>query len=188
MTGQYIKLYTDSFNQYHKLSSLLENLKFPHNPITPKTERPIKVVNKGLPLNTKATNIHSDLIDLGFTVSRVTELVGNISEQLLPVFSISLPRNLTKAKIFDLKTLSCLSITVEGFERKGETQCFQCNQFNHTANQCHLTPTCLKCANDHQTRQCQIKRVDTLFCINCQTYGHMANYFKGSRKPLYRQC
>ncbi|GFY18492.1 PRE_C2HC domain-containing protein [Trichonephila clavipes] len=79
-------------------------------------------------------------------------------------------------------TLSYLSITVDGFNRKGATQCFKCNLFNHTAENCHLAPRCLKCGNEHQTRECQIVKVDTLFCINCEIYGHLANC---SKCPLY---
>ncbi|GFX47463.1 nucleic-acid-binding protein from transposon X-element [Trichonephila clavipes] len=142
--GQYIKLYTDTFDQYHKLNTFLEIVKYPHYTITPKTQRPIKVVIKGLPRDTKTTDISNDLIVLGFTVDRVTQLTGNITKQLLPVFLVSLPRNLANAKIFDLKTLSYLTIIVKGFENKGATQCLKCNQFNHTADNCHLTPRCLK--------------------------------------------
>ncbi|GFU93866.1 hypothetical protein TNCV_1660901 [Trichonephila clavipes] len=32
------------------------------------------------------------------------------------------------------------------------------------------------------TRDCQIKRLDTPYCINCKTYGHTANY---SKCPLF---
>ncbi|GFT90407.1 PRE_C2HC domain-containing protein [Trichonephila clavipes] len=75
-----------------------------------------------------------------------------------------------------------VSITVEGFESRGVIQCFQCNQFNHTAEHCNLTPKCLKCGDKHQTRDCQIKKLDTPFCVNCQAPGHMANY---SKCPLF---
>ncbi|GFX32290.1 hypothetical protein TNCV_1324911 [Trichonephila clavipes] len=50
------------------------------------------------------------------------------------------------------------------------------------AENCHLAPRCVKCGNEHQTRECQIVKVDTLFYINCETYGHLANY---SKCPLY---
>ncbi|GFU75090.1 PRE_C2HC domain-containing protein [Trichonephila clavipes] len=75
-----------------------------------------------------------------------------------------------------------VSITAEGFESRGVIQCFQCNQFNHTAEHCNLTPKCLKCGDKHQTRDCQIKKLDTPFCVNCQVHGHMANY---SKCPLF---
>ncbi|GFW61571.1 nucleic-acid-binding protein from transposon X-element [Trichonephila clavipes] len=163
---------------------LVNNVKFPHYTVTPKTQRPIKVVIKGLPRDTNPSDISNDLTDLRFSVDRVTQLKGNISKQLLPIFLFTLPSNLTNAKIFDLKTrtLSYLSITVDGFNRKGATQCFKCNVFNHMAENCHLAPRCLKCGNEHQTRECQIVKVDSLFCINCETYGHLANC---SKCPLY---
>ncbi|GFY14567.1 nucleic-acid-binding protein from transposon X-element [Trichonephila clavipes] len=176
--GKYVKLYTDTQPQHDTLKELLEVLKYPFYTFTPKHERPIKVVIKGLPRTTKTAEIHSDLLDLGYTLNKVTQLTGNITKQLLPVFTISLPRNTFNENIFHLKALGYLSITVEGFESRGVIQCFQCNQFNHTAEHCHLTPKCLKCGEKHQTRDCQIKRLDTPFCINCQVHGHMANYSK----------
>ncbi|GFY08635.1 probable RNA-directed DNA polymerase from transposon X-element [Trichonephila clavipes] len=36
---------------------------------------------------------------------------------------------------------------------------------------------CLKCGEEHLTKDCPIKqRLETKFCINCQVYGHMANW------------
>ncbi|GFU62322.1 nucleic-acid-binding protein from transposon X-element [Trichonephila clavipes] len=180
--GKYVKLYTDTHPQHDTLKQILEVLKFPFYTFTPKHERPIKVVIKGLPRSTTTAEIKSDLLDLGYTINKVTQLTGNITKQLLPVFTISLPRNTFNENIFKLKTLGYLSITVEGFESRGVIQCFQCNQFNHTAEHCHLTPKCLKCGEKHQTRDCQIKRLDTPFCVNCQVHGHMANY---SKCPLF---
>ncbi|GFU14151.1 PRE_C2HC domain-containing protein, partial [Trichonephila clavipes] len=145
-------------------------------------QRPIKVVIKGLPKDTKTSDIHSDLVDLGFTVNRVTQLVGKITNQALPVFLVSLPRNIHNAKIFSINNLSYLTVRVEGYDNKGVTQCYQCNNFNHTADNCHPKPRCLKCGEAHQTSECQIKRVDTMYCTNCNVYGYMANY---SKCPLY---
>ncbi|GFV20692.1 nucleic-acid-binding protein from transposon X-element [Trichonephila clavipes] len=180
--GKYVKLYTDTQPQHDTLKQLLTELKYPFYSFTPKHERSIKVVIKGLPRTTKTAEIQSDLLDLGYTINKVTQLTGNISKQLLSVFTISLPRNNFNLNIFNLKTLGYVSITVEGFESRGVIQCFQCNQFNHTAEHCNLTPKCLKCGDKHQTRDCQIKKLDTPFCVNCQVHGHMANY---SKCPLF---
>ncbi|GFV61800.1 nucleic-acid-binding protein from transposon X-element [Trichonephila clavipes] len=182
IAGKYVKLYTDTLPQHEAFNKILEELNYPFYTLTPKHERPIKVVIKGLPRSTKTAEIHSDLLDLGFTLNKVPQLTGNITKQLLPVLIISLPRNTINERIFHLKTLSYLSITVEDFESRGIIQCFQCNQFNHTAEHCHLTPKCLKCGEKHQTRDYQIKKLDTPFCINCQAYGHKANY---SKCPLF---
>ncbi|GFW65670.1 hypothetical protein TNCV_3845551 [Trichonephila clavipes] len=44
-------------------------------------------------------------------------------------------------------------------------------------------PDALKCGLNHQTKECEIQRVEQMFCINCQTYGHMANYAKCPQFP-----
>ncbi|GFT72295.1 nucleic-acid-binding protein from transposon X-element [Trichonephila clavipes] len=182
MTGEYLKLYTDTDDEYYELQAFLESIKYKFFSITPKKDRPIKVVIKGLPRDTDTKDIHSDLIDAGFTVLKVTQLIGKITKEKIPVFLVSLPRNIPNAKIFDLKKLSYLSVNVEGYENNGVTQCYSCNKFNHTADNCRLTPRCLKCGENHQTRDCQIQRIEHAFCINCQKFGHMANYAKC---PLY---
>ncbi|GFW72686.1 CCHC-type domain-containing protein [Trichonephila clavipes] len=42
---------------------------------------------------------------------------------------------------------------------------------------CHLNPSCLKCGEGHITRECPItERLETAYCINCEMYGHMANW------------
>ncbi|GFS69546.1 hypothetical protein TNCV_3894061 [Trichonephila clavipes] len=62
--GQYIKLYTDTFEQHDTLNAFLDNVKFPHYTITPKTQRPVKVVIKGLPRDTKPSDIRPDRSDI----------------------------------------------------------------------------------------------------------------------------
>ncbi|GFT59599.1 nucleic-acid-binding protein from transposon X-element [Trichonephila clavipes] len=182
LSGELIKLYTDNSIDYYKLLKLLDQEKYQYHVITPKAERPIKVVVKGLPKETAIIDIKSDLIEQGFPEAKVAQLTGRITKQPLPVFMITLPRNINNAKIFQLKTLSYLSIRIEGYEGTGVTQCYTCNRFNHTSENCHMTPRCLKCGEAHQTKDCPIDRVETAYCINCQTYGHMANY---SKCPLF---
>ncbi|GFW95600.1 probable RNA-directed DNA polymerase from transposon X-element [Trichonephila clavipes] len=114
----------------------------------------------------------------GFEPDRVTQLVGRRTKQLLPIFQVTLPRTIENLKIFDLKTLAHLNITVDGYNGRGVTQCFSCNNFHHNADNCYLKPRCLKCGEEHLTKDCPIKqRLETKFCINCQVYGHMANWY-----------
>ncbi|GFV38072.1 probable RNA-directed DNA polymerase from transposon X-element [Trichonephila clavipes] len=70
------------------------------------------------------------------------------------------------------------SLYVDGYNGRGVTQCFSCNNFHHNADNCYLKPRCLKCGEEHLTKDCPIKqRLETKFCINCQVYGHMANWY-----------
>ncbi|GFS65508.1 uncharacterized protein TNCV_2468961 [Trichonephila clavipes] len=82
-------------------------------------------------------------------------------------------------KNFDIKTLGYLQVRVEGFLVRGITQCYNCNNFFHTASECRLKPRCLKCGKEHPTKQCPIKeRQENPFCINCKEHGHSACYTK----------
>ncbi|GFU59799.1 nucleic-acid-binding protein from transposon X-element [Trichonephila clavipes] len=177
LTGEFLKLYTDSAEERRMAVQHFKLLKFQFYTIKSKAERPIKVVIKGLPRNTNQEEIKQDLEILGFTPDRVNQLIGRKNKRPLPIFLITLPRNLDNLKIFDLKTINYLSIRVEGYDGGGVTQCYTCNNFNHSSENCHLKPRCLKCGENHLTRDCPIKqKLETPYCINCNIYGHMANY------------
>ncbi|GFW35096.1 nucleic-acid-binding protein from transposon X-element [Trichonephila clavipes] len=121
--------------------------------ITPKNERPIKIVIKGFPKTADPENIKADLEAEGFEPDKVTQLVGRCTKQKLPIFLVTLPRSIENLKIFDLKTLAHLNITVDGYNGKGP----------------------VVCGEEHLTKDIK-QRLDTKFCINCQVYGHMANW------------
>ncbi|GFT57341.1 nucleic-acid-binding protein from transposon X-element [Trichonephila clavipes] len=182
LSGEYLKLYTNTPEQKDQLIEFLEVVDFEFYAIRAKSERPIKVAIKGLPRDTDTNDIHHELVMLGYTIDKVTQLTGRITKQKLPVFLITLPRNIYNSKIFELNRLCYLAVNVEGYEGKGVTQCYSCNKFNHTSDLCHLKPRCLKCGLSHQTKDCEINKVEQMYCINCETVGHMANYAKC---PLY---
>ncbi|GFS68363.1 RNA-directed DNA polymerase from mobile element jockey [Trichonephila clavipes] len=157
LTGEYLKLYTDTQEQQHKLIHLLEVLDYEFHVIPSKADRPIKIVIKGLPRDTPLSNIQNEIETLAFTIDRVSQLTGRITKQSLPIFLVTLPRNLFNSKIFGLnikkKKLCYLSVRVDVYESKGVIQCFSCNKFNHTAENCHHKPRCLKCGLNHQTKK-----------------------------------
>ncbi|GFW98423.1 nucleic-acid-binding protein from transposon X-element [Trichonephila clavipes] len=177
-TGEYIKLYSNTTEQSRIVRQTLIQLGYRFYVITPKNERPIKVVIKVFPKKANPEDIKKDLEKEGFEPERVTQLVGRRTKQLLPIFQVTLPRTIENLKIFDLKTLAHLNITVDGYNGRGVTQCFSCNNFHHNADNCYPKPRCLKCGEEHLTKDCPIKqRLETKFCINCQVYGHMANWY-----------
>ncbi|GFX84166.1 nucleic-acid-binding protein from transposon X-element [Trichonephila clavipes] len=145
LTGEFLKLYTDSAEERRMAVQHLTMLDFQFYTIKSKAEHPIKVVIKGLPRNTNPEEIKQDLEILGYTPDRVNQLIGRKNKRPLPIFLITLPRNLDNLKIFNLKTINYLSIRVEGYDGRGVTQCYTCNNFNHSSENCHLKPRCLKC-------------------------------------------
>ncbi|GFV02829.1 hypothetical protein TNCV_2304621 [Trichonephila clavipes] len=95
LSGEFIKLYSDNSEQYRKLLHFVEENKFQFHSITPKQDRPIKVVIKGLPRDSNIEDIQEDLLEQGFHDCKVTQLIGRITKQKLPAtlttqkFSIS---------------------------------------------------------------------------------------------------
>ncbi|GFS82320.1 PRE_C2HC domain-containing protein [Trichonephila clavipes] len=124
LIGEYIKLYSDTDEERRELIHKLDELKYQYFAIKPKAERPIKVVIKGLPRDSNPQDIQNDLMELGYTVDKVSQLISRITKQPLPIFLVSLPRNIFHAKIFELKKVSYMNVTVDGYDGKGVTQCY----------------------------------------------------------------
>ncbi|GFV09535.1 uncharacterized protein TNCV_3159321 [Trichonephila clavipes] len=81
-----------------------------------------------------------------------------------------------------------MQIRVEGYLIRGITQYFRCNNFYHTAANCHIKPRCLKCGDEHLTKDCNIKeRQENPYCINCHVYGHTACYTKCPNSPTKKK-
>ncbi|GFV83591.1 hypothetical protein TNCV_5120811 [Trichonephila clavipes] len=70
LTGDFLKLYTDSAEERRLVVQLLKRLKFQFYTIKAKAERPIKVVIKCLPRTSNPEEIKQDLEMLGYTPER----------------------------------------------------------------------------------------------------------------------
>ncbi|GFU80953.1 nucleic-acid-binding protein from transposon X-element [Trichonephila clavipes] len=185
IVGDVVKMFSNDHEERRSLIQFLKtDIDFEFYVIDVKKDKPIKAVIKGLPNSSKTDDITSDLADVGFKIESCTQLTSKRTKKPLPIFLIILPRNAHNSKIFDLTHLSYLQVRVEGYLVRGITQCFNCNNFYHTAANCHMQPRCLKCGKNHATRNCLIKeRQENPFCINCQDYGHSACYTKCPKSP-----
>ncbi|GFU22677.1 uncharacterized protein TNCV_762571 [Trichonephila clavipes] len=137
-------------------------------------------------MHTKPNEIISDLEDQGYTVTSVNQLISKRTKLELPFFLITMPRNELNLTVFDLTHLGFMQVKIEGYSVHGTTQCFNCNNFFHTAANCHMITRCLKCGKEHPTKKCDIKeRQENPYCINFNAYGHTACYTKcpNFRKP-----
>ncbi|GFT71743.1 hypothetical protein TNCV_908271 [Trichonephila clavipes] len=101
LTGEFLKLYTESAEERRMAVQLLKKLKFQFYTIKSKAERPIKVVFKGLPRNTNPEEIKQDLKLLGYTPDRVNQLIEENKRP--PNLFNHPPPYLDNLKIFDLK-------------------------------------------------------------------------------------
>ncbi|GFS55782.1 hypothetical protein TNCV_4497661 [Trichonephila clavipes] len=106
-TGEYIKLYSNTTEQNHIVRQTLIELGYKFYVITPKNERPIKVVIKGYPKTADPNHIKSDLEKEGFLPERVTQLELEDELSKNPQSSKSLSQDLWRIyKNFRLKNAS----------------------------------------------------------------------------------
>ncbi|GFU78397.1 uncharacterized protein TNCV_2300131 [Trichonephila clavipes] len=187
-SGKYIKLNLDSPEAQKDLVDFMDLDKaYQFYVIPPKDKKPIKIVIKGLPGCTKTEDIINDLEHQGYNECNCNQLISKRTKLPLPFYLVILPRNTENLTIFDIKHVGHMQVKIEGYSVKGTTQCFNCNDFFHTAANCHMPPRCLKCGKEHLTKNCDIKeRQDNPFCINCETYGHTACYTKCPKFPKPR--
>ncbi|GFT57659.1 uncharacterized protein TNCV_61321 [Trichonephila clavipes] len=143
------------------------------------SERPLKVVIKGLPKSTPTAEIKEDLLNQGVPVMKVSQLTQRKSKFPLPIYLVELRKHVEGATdIYDISKCCYMSVVIDIFnKRPGATQCYNCNYFNHSSANCFMKPRCLKCSKEHRTGECPIKeRLATPHCINCDKDGHPANW------------
>ncbi|GFR20788.1 nucleic-acid-binding protein from transposon X-element [Trichonephila clavata] len=185
-TGEWFKIIAATSDDHRGITNLLTDLKQEYYSIPPLSERPLKVVIKGLPATTDINDISTDLINQGFPVIKVAQLTQRQSKFPLPIFMVEIRKHVPDAPdIFDLSKCCYLSVTVDSFrKRPGATQCYNCNYFHHSSVNCFLKTRCLKCSGEHRTGDCHIKeKIENPQCINCKETGHLANSRKCSAFP-----
>ncbi|GBN25885.1 hypothetical protein AVEN_112606-1 [Araneus ventricosus] len=176
--GLYIKLFVKDELEHRKLTKYLKMSDLEYFTMTPRSERPIKVVIRGISPETPADYVKKSLIEeYKFEIEKVAQLTKFKTKRPLPIYQITLKNNEANKGIWNSNTLMLVKVTVCKFERKsGTIQCFNCNQWHHSAAGCGYKPRCIKCGGPHAKDQCTEQPKDVPICINCKKEGHVASY------------
>lgn len=79
-------------------------------------------------------------------------------------------------KVWKLTHLLGVQVSVDPFEpRAGVPQCYRCQGFGHSSVNCNLPPRCVRCAGDHEVRNCVLPHGSGIKCCNCDA-AHPASY------------
>ncbi|GFY77985.1 nucleic-acid-binding protein from transposon X-element [Trichonephila inaurata madagascariensis] len=128
MTGNYIKVQPGSIEDHRDITAMLEERKAEHYVIEPLANRPIKVVIKRLPNLTDVADTEADLVKKGFAIEEVAQLRKFSTKAPLLIFMVEIRRTDMAGKIYDVKNVCYLCVTIDPFHRKpGVTQCYNCN-------------------------------------------------------------
>ena len=84
----------------------------------------------------------------------------------------------TKQTIKTITKIKHLNYTIVGWQRhynkKQIVQCHRCQKWGHATSNCHAAYVCLKCAEAHETKNCNKSKEVPARCINCDE-NHPAN-------------
>lgn len=152
---------------------------------TPGDTPQVKIVVRGFHVSTSAGDIKVALEAEGLPVVNVAQMHAPGKEKVLyPLFLITLKEGAEAKKILNIKTLLYTKVTFEEYEkRKGPSQCYRCQRFQHVSRNCSAVPRCVKCGENHESKDCT-SQGKTLSCANCGG-DHTASY-RGC--PLFKNA
>ncbi|GBN64465.1 hypothetical protein AVEN_105737-1 [Araneus ventricosus] len=141
-------------------------------------DRPLKVVIKGLPINQDKDELKHILENLNFKIVRISQLKNYRAKTYHPIFFIEVAKINNYLNIYNIKIIKLLTVKVETYRKKNRaTICYKCNGFFHSARNCQMKARCLKCEENHETRNCAITtKIVNPKCINCKESGHLASW------------
>lgn len=155
-----------------------------------KSAKGLKVVIKGIDHNVDPADIKKDLIEQGFEVKNVVNIINRFKVRQ-PMFKVELTPEASKAPkgkphpIYNVKYVLYRKITVEEPHKTNTLpQCQNCQEYGHTKTYCKLASVCVACGELHETKQCNKDKKNSIYkkCSNCNGQ-HTANY-RGC--PVYR--
>ncbi|GBN82102.1 Nucleic-acid-binding protein from transposon X-element [Araneus ventricosus] len=175
--GEFLKLFCQTPKDVRSLVNFLDKKGKEYFVIAERAEKPVKVVIKGLPIDTDLDHIKTELTNLKYRVDKVNQLKKYKTREPLRIFQVHLLPTENIKEIYNLKALGYTIINVEPYENKQSHQCFNCQLWNHGSKGCKLNPKCVVCAGDHASKECPNKGKSDVQvkCTNCNG-PHTANY------------
>lgn len=170
-----IRIQPSTVNDFRRMTKLFDVEKLPFHSFSLKSEKPLKVVLRGVSSMADIKSVEHELLGRGFAVGKCSRMMAN--KKPLDMVVVEVPRE--HRHIYDLTTVQGLQVTTEPLKkRRSNGQCFRCQQWGHSQRGCHATTRCVKCAGPHVSRECDGKNPKK--CANCGG-SHPAN-FRGCPK------
>uniref|UniRef100_A0A0K8V3M5 Nucleic-acid-binding protein from transposon X-element n=1 Tax=Bactrocera latifrons TaxID=174628 RepID=A0A0K8V3M5_BACLA len=177
------KLLIKDLDIYLQMMAQLKAKKVDSYSMTPKQLKVASVILRGLHYNMSADEIKQELDEIcPSTVASVNKFVTNYSKKKgvdTGLFLVTLNQGFELKDIAKIKTIAYQMVTWEKPKVNANTiQCRNCQQWGHAAKNCNRAFRCMKCNENHEAGACMIQKDDgsQAFCVNCNTFGHPANW------------
>lgn len=195
-------IYTHTISDFKNALQILKDLANNHFTYTPKAEKPVSLLLRGVHNSYDENEVKEALNDINFA-NKDTKIINTqrYSTTHSKALKIELPLYLVQFSPFtriqdvmEVKYLLHQQIKWEIIQKTDIIQCYRCQRFGHVARNCFMPFRCIKCVEPHDHGECKLKKPDenseaqiqvddseknkqnTPQCVNCKMMGHTANY------------
>ena len=169
-----LKIVFQNLGDFLSFKEICQNDKIQYHTYSIPTEKVLIVVLKEL-IKLPSKTIINELKTQGLKPLTCAEIPAPTK---YPIYRISFAPGTTLAKVNHTRYVHNIKIYWEKFESKRPTiQCYRCQTHGHTSNNCNKKAVCVKCAGQHDSRECSKKPETPPICANCGG-EHPANYSK----------
>lgn len=184
-------LHINDIENYNKVKELLKKAKTNFYSFTPKTEKNLTFLLKGLNCTFEEKEVLAELQNMNIEglqflkLSRFSTRRSIQEQRTLPIFIVQLTHNSNPGLLKQIQYIAHQVVHWERFRRKDIIQCIRCQRLGHAAANCNLKYRCVKCKEGHDPGMCSVDKNNKQvpFCINCNSEGHPASY-RGCPKIL----
>lgn len=171
-----VKIFSNNMEVHDKIRTGLQTAQTPFYTYTKKENKVKKMVFKGPP-NLEIHHIMRELKEAQLEPQEVIKMKASNDKESYS-YLVTVPNHIQLKQIRQTRNIDQAIIRWESYaKKKSYTQCHRCQNFGHGSSNCWLTPRCVKCAEEHQTKDCTLVRTQTSKTKCCNCLGeHTANY------------
>lgn len=133
----------------------------------------LKVVIRGIPANISEEEIKSELENIDFNIKNVKRF--GINTEPIPICLVIFSKSLKTTETYGISSLFYLSAKIESYQNNHLSQCFECQHFGHSSQNCRHSSRCVKCNGNHLAKDCVKLPEESPVCCNCGK-DHTINY------------
>lgn len=186
-----IQIKVQNSDYHRKLTNYLSERKLQYYTYTLEEERLLRVVIRRVPKEIAVSDVAASLREQNYPIRDAFRMHHQYTKRPFDMVLVTLDRTRQGKDIFSLKTVCGLSGVSVETPRKSHypSQCHNCQNYGHSARNCHLNPRCVKCTGDHATKDCtrMMDSAEPPSCVRCGKTGHPANYRGCERAPRIKR-
>lgn len=179
-----VEVFLHNRKDYDTLFKVWKSRQIKFHTYTSKEEKRRTYIIKGLHDRIETSEVKESLEQLDITVHNISLMKGTMK----PMFLVAVD----KIKLGILKQKAqyvCYTKVVwdNYINKRRLAQCHRCQEWGHSTINCHADPVCLKCAEEHLTKECKKPVSEPAKCINCgKDYPANATICEAYKKRLIR--